>query len=430
MYMAAPAPKNHANAMELLEQQLAPFGMQLGLERIKQAMHALGNPEKSMNVVLIGGTNGKGSTTAYLSGMLSAAGYKTGSFYSPHLIDYNERFQINGRKITSEKMHEYASLVLPVAEKSKMTFFEALTAMAYLYFADNSCRYAVMEVGLGGRLDATNIADERLSVIASIGMDHMQHLGSTPEKIAFEKAGILKKGTGIIGAVDAEPLAVISSEAAKRNVPLKVLGRDFKYTLTKNTHDGTRFSYSGKSNYSLKTCMVGSYQALNGALAVAAAEELGLSEIAIREGLKARIPGRMQLIHQQPYVVVDGAHNVPAFNELIENLKLFPHRRLLVLFAAMKDKEWKKELRMLAPKASLVVTTAPSEEQKGRSEAPGTLAFHASKYTESIAVDNVMEAYCYALTHANKNDLVLVCGSLYLAGELLRGLGIGQKDMI
>ena len=404
--------------MLLLEKHMAKFGMQLGLERIEKILAVLGNPEKNLRVILVAGTNGKGSVTAYLSGILHAAGYKVGSYYSPHLLRYNERFKVNGREISDAKMKKYEQWMLRLSKNHSLTLFEALTAIAYNYFSDEHCQFAVMEVGLGGRLDATNMADEEMGIITTVALDHTKELGHSLEQIAYEKAGILKNGLGIIGKTDEKSKAKIKSEAEKRNVKLKIFDNDFQCKPIETNAERTAFNYLGKNSYkNLETKLLGSHQAMNASLAVAAAENLGIGEKEIRQGLKlASIRARMEILSKKPLIIVDGAHNPHAMRQLVENLKLFKYDNLIVLFAALKDKDWKGMIDLIAPKAKMMIIT---QVRNPRAENPRAIAAHAARYTNVKVIKNAKTALSLARSKTEKDDLLLICGSLYLAGEIL-----------
>ncbi|HLC68446.1 MAG TPA: folylpolyglutamate synthase/dihydrofolate synthase family protein [Candidatus Bilamarchaeaceae archaeon] len=392
--------------------------MQLGLERIEKILAVLGNPEKNLRVILVAGTNGKGSVTAYLSGILHAAGYKVGSYYSPHLLRYNERFKVNGREISDAKMKKYEQWMLRLSKNHSLTLFEALTAIAYNYFSDEHCQFAVMEVGLGGRLDATNMADEEMGIITTVALDHTKELGHSLEQIAYEKAGILKNGLGIIGKTDEKSKAKIKSEAEKRNVKLKIFDNDFQCKPIETNAERTAFNYLGKNSYkNLETKLLGSHQAMNASLAVAAAENLGIGEKEIRQGLKlASIRARMEILSKKPLIIVDGAHNPHAMRQLVENLKLFKYDNLIVLFAALKDKDWKGMIDLIAPKAKMMIIT---QVRNPRAENPRAIAAHAARYTNVKVIKNAKTALSLARSKTEKDDLLLICGSLYLAGEIL-----------
>ncbi|MFA5050263.1 MAG: Mur ligase family protein [Candidatus Micrarchaeia archaeon] len=213
--------------MEILEKRLSKLGSTLGLSRIRKLLKKWGNPQNNFKVILVAGTNGKGSVVAYLSSILKEAGYRTGSFYSPHLIDYNERIKINGEKIPNKLLKKYSREIIKYLDSGgKITLFEAITAIAFRYFSEKRVEYAVMETGMGGRLDATNIANEEIGIITNIGLEHTRWLGKTEGKIAGEKAGIIKKGKVITGA-RGRALEVIKKTAKRKGKKIFTLGEDF-----------------------------------------------------------------------------------------------------------------------------------------------------------------------------------------------------------
>ena len=405
--------------MELLEKKLEKFGIKLQLTRMKKLIKVLGNPQEKMKVIIVGGTNGKGSVVSYLSSILKEAGFKTGNFYSPHVVKYNERIRINGRMITDKKFKKYEKELLELHKKGfKMTLFEAVTAIAYKYFADKNCDFAVMEVGMGGRFDAVNVAEETIGIITNIGLEHSKHLGDTVEKIAKEKAGIMKKGLCVTGA-SGGALDVIKNESAKKGFKLKIKGDDFFPELLESTDKHNLFSYLGVNYYkNLETKILGGYQVDNASLAVAACEELGIEEDAIRKGLKkAKHTGRLELVGRKPLVLLDSAHNVNGIKSLVGNLDLFDCKRRIVVFGVMKDKNMKEMLRILAPHCDFLIA---AKSDGKRPESAKKIAKEASNYTNVIAIPDVKKAFQKAKKKAKKDDMIIVCGSIYLLGEFLK----------
>ena len=397
--------------------KLQKFGIRPGLERISRLMDALGHPERNMKVILVTGTNGKGSITSFLASILKEAGYRTGSYFSPHLVNYNERFKINGKSIIDTKLRKYEKEILALLRSGyEMTEFEAFTAIAYKYFADENCDFAVMEIGMGGRLDATNIAEECISIITNVDLEHTEYLGGTIEQIAREKSGIMKKGICITGA-HGNALGIIKKESENRNLQLRVLNEDIFAKIVSASDKKTIFNYVGHEFFNgLETRLIGRHQVSNAELAVAAAEELGIEEDAIRSGIKnAKNPGRLEIVSHNPSVVLDGAHNPHGIRELIGNLDLFRYDRLSIMFAAMKDKDWKEMIRLLAPHCDWFIATQPKGE---RAEDAKKVAKEAGAYVDSIAEKNLKKAIAIAKRHAGKKGMVLICGSLYLIGEI------------
>lgn len=418
--------------MKRLEEKLAKFGIMPGLERTQKICEALGRPQDCMEVILVTGTNGKGSVTAALSSMLTEAGHRTGSFYSPHVERYNERFRIDGKEITDAEFAPYEEMLLRMHEQGfEMTVFEALTAIAYRHFADRGCRYAVMEIGMGGRFDATNIAQERAAIVTKVALEHTDYLGKTVREIAADKSMIIKnpKGFAITGC-EGEALEEVEKRANDAGVRLiKVGPSGMAYRLREARADSTVFDYEGKGTYTALTIsLAGRHQAQNGALAVAAAEELGLGEEAIRKGLlKVRNPGRLQIVGREPLIVADGAHNPDGMKALVSSLDLFPREKLVCVFTALKDKDYKTMLAMLAPLCdSMVINQVEGE----RAESAAVIAEEAKKYTNAETVSDITKSVQAAKRKAGKKGMILICGSLYMLGEAMaaaRGYGPGFK---
>lgn len=404
--------------MKNLEKALAKKGTRLGLGRIAKLLKHWKNPQENYKVILVTGTNGKGSVTSYIASMLKEAGYKVGAYFSPHVIKYNERFKIDGKMISDKDFKKYEKETLTYSKKNQITFFEALTGIAFKYFSDQKIDWAVVEIGLGGRLDATNIANEAISVITNVELEHTDVLGSTIKEIAFEKAGIIKKGIVITGA-KGEALEVIREKANNKKVPLKVLNQDFFGKLVKADSKSTKFNYIGEDFYTnLETKLIGTYQAENAALAIAAVEQIGIEQEAIRNGLKnAENIGRLQIISRKPLVVVDAAHNVHGVKELIRNLSLFDYENLIIVFGVMADKNWKGMIELLASHAKLFIVNQPKIDRSAKAKDVGEFASHL---VETKIIKDVKKSVKTAVKFAGKKDLVLVCGSIYMLEEVLK----------
>jgi dihydrofolate synthase/folylpolyglutamate synthase len=406
--------------MKELERRLGRFGIMPGLERIEKICEALGRPQDRLRVVLVTGTNGKGSITAALASMLTAAGYRTGSYFSPHLARYNERIRIDGREIADDEFAPYERKLLEMHDRGQeMTLFEALTAIAYAYFADRGCEFAVMEIGMGGRYDATNIAMEEAAVISNAELEHTEYLGETVAKIALDKARIIKNPkcfavTGCSGiALDA-----VKARAGEVGARLMTRGKDFKVTVRETKIDGTVFDYErkGKIYERLSIPLAGKHQAANAALAIAVAEGLGTGETAIRNGLaKVEHRGRLQIIGRSPLVIADGAHNPAGVRTLVGSLDLFPREKLVCVFTALKDKDWRTMLSLLGPKCDLMVI---NQLPDARAESAGKIAAEAKRYAQAVVVKGVKESVELAKSEAGKRGMVLICGSLYMLGQV------------
>lgn len=405
----------------LLEKTLAKFGIKPGLERMEKLMSALGNPQEKYQVILITGTNGKGSTTSFLASILKEAGHTVGSYFSPHIFKYNERFKVNGKDISDKDLKKYEKKLLSLYKKGyEMTLFEALTAIAYLYFADKNVDYAVMEIGMGGTYDATNIAKEVAAIITNVELEHTEYLGNSIEEIAKDKAGIIKTASLVATAAGGAALSEIRKVAGK--IQLDILNDSIFVNTVKTTADSTVFTYLGTGVYhNLEVKLLGDYQAKNAALAIAIAESVSfdVDEKAIRKGLlKARNPCRIEVIGKKPLIIADAAHNVAGIGSLISNLHLFSFDRLICVFGCLKTKNWKEMLHLLAPHCDeLIVTSVPHNPS---SADPKELAKYATSYTKTQAITDVKKAVKEAKKKAKKNDLILICGSIYMLGEAIK----------
>ena len=341
----------YEEAVEYME-SLNSYGIVPGLSNIENLCGALGNPQKDLKFVHIAGTNGKGSTLAYISTVLKCAGYKVGRYVSPTIFEYRERIQVNNRPIAKKALCEWVECIkeacdaLVKAGKKHPTSFEAETALALAYFKEQGCDIVVMECGMGGRLDATNIIENTLvSVLASISMDHMQYLGKTLASIATEKAGIIKNDCRVVAALQEEAaMQVIETVAAERGCKLTVAHptevKKIRYGLEKQ-----RFDYKTWKN--LEITLAGNHQIDNALLAIKVLEELvdlgyEVSEKALRKGLQeTKWPGRFTVVGKKPYFIVDGAHNADAAKKLAETIEFyFTNRRIIFIMGVLRDKEY------------------------------------------------------------------------------------------
>ena len=397
-----------------------------GLERIEALLAELGHPQRGLRAVHVAGTNGKGSVCAMLDAMLLAAGCSTGRFTSPHLHDYRERCLINGEMISEEQT---AALLMRVSAALKAlterggplpTEFESSTALALLALAEARVEWAVLEAGLGGRYDATNVVNAPIALITNIGRDHMEYLGDTIAEIAGEKAGIIKEGALVLTAATGNALQVIEREAADKGAAICRLGQELHYRLLGHDASGQYVEITtGRRVYkNLRLSLLGAHQGANAALAVAAAEATGAAETAIRLGLAAAVhPARLEIISKQPLIVLDGAHNVPAMEVLSQALRdYWPHKRCLALLGMLADKEREQALAHLAPLLSGVVISRPPV--LARSEDWTKTADYCADLGLPTLPENIIEdipAACERALHLLPGyDMLLVCGSLYL----------------
>ncbi len=387
---------------------LEMFGSKLGLERVNLLLKKLGNPEKSLKCFHITGTNGKGSVCAMISAILQAAGHKVGMYTSPHLVDFKERFLINSQKISEADIARLATKIKPFGEQvageiEPPTYFEVTTAMAFEYFKEQKVDFLVLEIGLGGRLDATNVIEKPLaSVITNVDLEHTDVLGDTIEKIAFEKAGIIKNNCPVVTAVSDNAFKVIEKIAKEKNAPV------FRITKT----------YGGKIN------LLGNFQKENAAVAVEAIKVSGVrgcGDSEVRAGLeKAYWPGRLDLrVIDGRHILFDCAHNPAGIKTLISELKNFERKNLWLVAGMLKDKDYKEMLKLLEKNADQIVLTLPKNT---RALDPTVLAEYSNKRPEVVL--NSDSAIDYALCTTDEKDLILVTGSMYLVGEIMGYLKI------
>lgn len=402
------------------------FGSNLGLLRIEKLCEALGNPQKNLKYIHVGGTNGKGSTSTMLSEIMIANGYKTGLFTSPYVVDFCERMQINGNMITHDELAELVEEVKPIVEELDdqgicATEFEIVTAVGFLYFERNNCDVVVLEVGLGGRLDSTNVIETPLaSVITSISLDHTEILGDTVAKIAAEKCGIIKQGgvTVAYPQLDNEALRVIEKTAKEKNNSLHV--GDFSLAVIESEDIfGTRFEYKGVK-YSVR--LSGKYQVCNAINAIETARAISengfdISESSIVSGIaNAVIAARMEVICDSPLVLLDGGHNEGACNVLHDNLCLNVSGKITAVIGFMRDKDYDSYFKRLSPLFSRIIVTTASNP---RSENVDVLCECAKKYcADVIACENSEKAILLAGELLTEGETLVVGGSLYLAGDV------------
>lgn len=384
---------------------LGNFGMEASLERIKAVLSKLGNPEKDIKAIHIAGTNGKGSVSAMLAEVFKNAGYKTGLFISPFIIDFRERIQINGEYISENDLVFYAEKVKEA--KVNLTEFEFITALAFLYFKEQKIDILICETGLGGRFDATNTLDNLMAaVITKIGLDHTAVLGNTIEKIAYEKCGILRNCPVITSyRQDKKALEVIKTQANKLYIPDKNALK-----VTNNQKLGNSFIYKGKE-YELSLC--GDYQVENALMVLETIEscKADIPYNIIYESLKeTKFPARMEIVRENPLIIIDGAHNIDGASVLANELKKFSGEAVAII-GMMKDKDFKEVLKTTLP----YVKKAIAVEVKAlpRSLKANELKSEAEKYCEC----DIAESYEKAIEKAGDNP-IFIFGSLYLAADI------------
>ncbi|WP_022854176.1 bifunctional folylpolyglutamate synthase/dihydrofolate synthase [Thermodesulfatator atlanticus] len=402
-------------------------GIKPGLSRINKLLASLGHPEKNYPCVHLAGTNGKGSTAAFLESILRAHGLKTGLYTSPHLVSVCERFKINGKNLSEEKFAKYCTDVKEVLGTGEATYFELTTAIAFWAFSQEKIDIAIIECGLGGRLDATNVITPALSIITPISYDHMAYLGETLSQIAREKAGIIKPGIPVVLAPQREEAReVILKSARQKKAPVYQYGRDFRCKpLTKDTH-----RYEGAHVFEgLVLSLRGEYQVENMALAIKAAEILEekgflrLSEEKLKKALSTTFwPCRFEFLPFEPPVILDAAHNEEGINLLLKNLSQAGIEKFILLFAASNEggtKPFYKMLEKIMPKAAKIFICEPPGPR-----APVTIEEwkKALNSNENISYYKSWEEALLAARKSQGKLPLVVAGSLYLAGRVRNAL--------
>ncbi|HEV8341217.1 MAG TPA: folylpolyglutamate synthase/dihydrofolate synthase family protein [Candidatus Binatia bacterium] len=394
----------------------------LRLHRVERALSLFGHPERSYPAFHIAGTNGKGSTAAMLHRVLSVEGYRVALYTSPHVVSFTERIVVGEEQISQEEVVELAELLKRrlKSEGVSLTFFEFVTVLAFIYFARRQVEIAVVEVGLGGRLDATNVVRPRVSVITTISKDHEAYLGSDLLSIAREKGGIIKRKVPLVcGALPPEVSKLLKGMAEANGSASYFLGQNFSFVVK----DRDLFDYRGLGWHltDLSLALRGRHQRSNAALALSAleiaAEDFPISEKTVRQGLATVFwPGRFEIISRRPTVILDGAHNGEGVKALVEEIKNFQgSKKVALIFAAMEDKDWAAMLGELAGVASEVVLTRVPME---RSADPRKLVKAVPESIPSKIIEQPVDALNQVLRAARTDETVLVTGSLYLLGEL------------
>lgn len=398
----------------------------LGLSRIAELLEKLGNPQKRLKFVHVAGTNGKGSVCAVLASILKEAGYKTGLHTSPYIQRFNERIQIDGKQITDEKIVKYTKIISRYADlmEDHPTEFELVTALAFLYFAENNTDIVVLEVGLGGRLDATNVIDTpEIAVITSIGVDHTAELGNTISLIAAEKAGIIKQGTDVVLYPQVPDAEKVFEKACKNTESVLHRVDTESLAVKSSSTNGQIIDYMGFKNLQLP--LLGSYQPMNAATAITAAMLLknkgwGINENAIRRGISAvRWPARFERVRKAPDVIVDGGHNPNGAAALAETFKqVYPCKKVIFVAGVMRDKNYKDMIKSILPLAKHIVCVTPQNPRALLAEEFAE-EFKAQGFSSAEACTDVTAGVKRALEIAKEDDVICAFGSLYMAGQVL-----------
>ncbi len=404
-------------------------GMRPGLERIETLLDALGNPERRYMLVQVGGTNGKGSTAAMLAAILKAAGRRVGLYTSPHLISFRERIRVDGEAIGEDDVADGFDAIATLVARVDATMFEATTALALDHFAREAVDVAVLEVGLGGRLDATTVGRPAASLIARIDLDHQEVLGPTLAAIAREKAAIIRAGVAIASAQAPEAAAALIERAAATGVPLWLEGRDLSVRVTARDLSGQTLDLDGPGwrLESVRIPLLGTFQPSNALLAASAARALDVPPTAIRAGLaRARWPGRFEVLrYGDRRVVLDGAHNPAGARALAASLdQWFGGAAVTLIFGALRDKDAAGMLAPLAARARRVILTASSSP---RAAPPAEVRAHVPAGSASVEVAGSPAEALALADRTPRTAILCVAGSLSLVGDVLR-LAAGGGD--
>jgi dihydrofolate synthase/folylpolyglutamate synthase len=420
---------NYDQALEYIH-NLTTFGFNFGLERITELLERFYNPHEKLKIIHVGGTNGKGSTSAMISSILKESGYKVGMYISPHLHSYTERFTINGNEIDKQELAEIISQMKPQLEDmvkegfEHPTEFEVGTAIALLYFFRQRVDFLVFEVGLGGTIDSTNVVNPILSVITNVSRDHMDYLGETVEEIATVKAGIIKKGRPVVTAAKGKPLEIIIRKCRELDSEVILVGKDLVWKAGSFDCQGQFLDVTGllKNYKDLYIPLIGDHQQINATTAIAVIEELVVSghlavSPRIREGLaKTHWPARLEIVCREPLVIIDGAHNYEGALSLKKSLELyFPGMKRYLVLGMLADKERSRVIGLLAPGAKEIIITKPNSP---RASDCSFLALEARRHVEKVRIiENIITAVKAAISVASPRDLVIITGSIYMVAE-------------
>lgn len=428
---------NYREVMEYIE-QAGQYGISPGLDSIRELCRRLGDPQGELKFVHVAGTNGKGSVSAYLSSVLKCGGYRVGRFLSPAVFEYREIIQVNDRPVPKTALCEGMEKVRQACDemvkkgRPHPTLFEMETALGFWYFREKKCDIVVLETGMGGLLDATNVIEKpSVAVVASVSMDHMKYLGDTLPQIAVQKAGIIKRDCAVVSAAqDSGVMAVISGTAGELGCPLTVVEKD-RLTNVRSGPERQKFDYKEWKN--MEISLGGVYQTENAALALEALKVLGgmgfpVTEAVLRRGMKETgWPGRFTVVGRRPYFIVDGAHNEDGARRLAESLeRYFPHRRIIFIMGMLKDKEYGKVIALTHSLADQIITVTPPGNPRALSAYE--LACEAAVAHRNVtAADSLEEAVEMSRLLAGKDDVIVAFGSLSYLGKLMETAGFGEK---
>ncbi len=405
------------------------YGWIFGLERITFLLEQLDNPHKELNVIHVTGTNGKGSVCKYISAILQNAGYKVGLYLSPHLERFSERIVVNNQEISQEDFARLVSQVRPIVDAMKKqgntpTFFEIVTALAFLHFRNKAVEYAVVEVGLGGRFDATNVVNPLVSVITNISLEHTNILGKDIASIASEKAGIIKNQVPVISAATGDARVTIEQIAKERSAPVVWIDQSMWKRKTYQKQKQEFLIHGSFKDYTVKTSMLGQHQGENIALTIATVEQLQmrgmfLTDSDIQEGIgSATHPGRMEIISEEPMMLLDGAHNPGGMMMLAKTLQDdFSNHRLILILGVLKDKDLNTMISMIVPLADVIVVTKSGNPRAAEPQQLQNIIRGFNPKKTVFVEDSIPQAIDHAKQLAKQQDLICVTGSLFTVGE-------------
>ncbi|MFC7393186.1 bifunctional folylpolyglutamate synthase/dihydrofolate synthase [Scopulibacillus cellulosilyticus] len=421
--------------------QLLPHGIKPGTMRMERVLERLNHPERSLRTIHVGGTNGKGSTVSFLRNIYQKAGFDVGTFTSPYITSFNERISVNGEGISDEDLIKAANIIYPYVKELEgtdlgtPTEFEVVTLIGIVYFAKiNFCDLVIFEVGLGGRLDSTNVIAPLVSIITNVGMDHMQYLGNSIQEIAREKAGIIKSGTAVITASDhPDALKVIQETSEEKHAKLYVFGQSFHIT-DHGGDDEECFDFSSVfSHYSnLTTKMKGFHQLINAATALMAVDylktyfALHVEEEHVIQGIKeTHWPGRFEILTADPLVILDGAHNPEGMHALAETVeRYYKDRTIKVLFASLTDKKNEAMLEEVEKIADELTFTSFDFPRAAKADE----LYGYSNHPHKIQADDWQHALAGMKRDADENDVILVTGSLYFITEVRQSFNLNKHQ--
>ncbi|MFQ6088901.1 MAG: bifunctional folylpolyglutamate synthase/dihydrofolate synthase [Candidatus Methanofastidiosia archaeon] len=421
---------NYEKTLEYIY-DLKRFGIKLGLKNIEFLLDQMGNPHKDLKVVHVAGTNGKGSVCAFTTSSLMEAGHKVGTFTSPHLVDFRERITVNNKMISKKNVLRLVEEILDASKKMEekglqnATFFEVLTAMGFTYFSDEKVDYAVVEVGMGGRLDATNVVTPLVSVITNVALDHQKHLGNCVRMIAREKAGIVK-GAPLVTACNGISLDILRKFCKEKKSKLFVVSKDIFFEKLESNLSYQKFKVkTSKKCYKLKIHLLGNHQIVNAATSIGALEILGIGKSFVEKGLeKTKWPGRFEIIQKNPLIILDGAHNPDGAKKLRETLEEFVKKRIILVIGIASDKDVSEILSELLPLADFVVLT----KAKYKGTSLEVLEEEVKNYNKNYKIfERVEDAFFFAKSIAKKCDAVCVAGSLYVVGEVKEAISCKSR---